>query len=202
MRTNKSAEKESCGRVEKTPDEIEVLKFIFETILKTAKAPTKAPTLVEMQSALKKSEDHIVQTLKELENKDPLLRRRGALVYFSHWRVLENCLLMCHFCGWVVTGWNTSIWDLMKIGERVTTMARSFNIREGFTKSDDWLPERFFYPHTSGALSKTSVDPVKLKNARNLYYEMMGWNENGVPSNAKLEELDIGWIASVMDKKG
>ena len=119
--------------------------------------------------------------------------------------------MMCFFHRWsynqevevtrAVTGWDTSMWELMKVGERVNTMARAFNIREGFTKSDDWLPERFFHSHTSGALSNTSVDPVKLEKGRKLYYEMMGWDENGVPTDAKLEELDIGWVASLMDKK-
>jgi len=82
----------------------------------------------------------------------------------------------------------------MKAGERISTMARVFNIREGLTKNDDWLPERFFEPHTSGALSETAIAPDKLKNAINTYYQMMGWNENGIPTRAKLEELDIDWI--------
>jgi aldehyde:ferredoxin oxidoreductase len=113
---------------------------------------------------------------------------------------------MCYFVFWrhnhiteivkAVTGWNTSIWELMKAGERISTMTRVFNIREGFTKNDDWLPERFFKPHTSGALSETTIDPDKFKNAINTYYNMMGWDENGIPTRAKLEELDIDWIVN------
>ena len=128
-----------------------------------------------------------------------------ALIYFVDWRVLDNCLLLCDFLPWnyiqkteivrAVTGWNTTAWELMKIGERVTTMARIFNIREGFKREDDWLPERFFHPKTSGALSKTAISPEKLRDAINTYYKMMGWDENGVPTREKLEELDIGWTA-------
>jgi len=133
-------------------------------------------------------------------------RKVRALIYFVDWRVLDNCLLLCDFLPWnyiqktdivrAVTGWNTTAWELMKIGERVTTMARIFNIREGFKKEDDWLPERFFHPKTAGALSKTAIDPEKLRNAIDTYYKMMGWDENGVPTREKLEELDIGWAAS------
>jgi len=133
-------------------------------------------------------------------------RKVRALIYFVDWRVLDNCLLLCDFLPWsyiqktdivrAVTGWNTTAWELMKIGERATTMARIFNIREGFKKQDDWLPERFFHPKTSGALSKTAIDPEKLRNAIDTYYKMMGWDENGVPTREKLEELDIGWAAS------
>ncbi|MBS7634809.1 aldehyde ferredoxin oxidoreductase family protein [Candidatus Bathyarchaeota archaeon] len=126
-----------------------------------------------------------------------------AFIYYVNWRVLDNSLLICVFLPWdfnqktdivtAVTGWNTSMWDLMKTGERITTMARIFNLREGFTKVDDWLPERFFSPKQDGVLSKTSLDAENLRNALELYYEMMGWDKRGVPIRAKLEELGIGW---------
>jgi len=138
-----------------------------------------------------------------LEDMGP--RKVRALIYHVDWCVLNNSLLLCGFLPWdydqtteivrAVTGWNSTSWELMKIGERVTTMARAFNIREGFSKEDDWLPKRFFSPTTSGPLSETSVSPEKLQKARQTYYAMMGWNENGVPQRAKLEELDIGWVA-------
>ena len=126
-----------------------------------------------------------------------------AFIYYVDWRVLDNCLLICDFLPWdfnqkteivrAVTGWNTSAWELMKAGERVITMARIFNIREGFNKKDDWLPERFFKPTRGGPLSNTSLDPNIFRNALELYYEMMGWSKDGVPTRARLEELDIGW---------
>jgi aldehyde:ferredoxin oxidoreductase len=126
-----------------------------------------------------------------------------AFIYYVDWRVLDNSLLICDFLPWdfnqktdivtAVTGWNTSMWDLMKAGERITTMARIFNLREEFTKVDDWLPERFFSPKRDGALSKTSLNAESLRDAIELYYEMMGWDNRGVPTRAKLEELGIGW---------
>ncbi len=131
-----------------------------------------------------------------------------ALVYFVDWRVVNNSLLICDFLPWdyiqktmivrAVTGWNTTTWELMKTGERITTMARIFNIREGFKKEDDWLPKRFFNPKTSGALSETAVSPVKLKEARKIYYSMLGWDEEGIPTKTCLEELDIDWISEIM----
>jgi aldehyde:ferredoxin oxidoreductase len=126
-----------------------------------------------------------------------------AFIYYVNWRVLDNSLLICSFLPWdfnqkteivtAVTGWNTSMWDLMKAGERITTMARIFNLRERFTKVDDWLPERFFSPKRDGALSKTSLDAENLRKAIELYYGMMGWDSRGIPTRAKLEELGIGW---------
>ncbi|MEJ2294124.1 MAG: aldehyde ferredoxin oxidoreductase family protein [Candidatus Lokiarchaeota archaeon] len=126
-----------------------------------------------------------------------------AVMYISNWRVVENCLMLCFFSPYtinsesnllnVVTGWNSSVWELMKLGERITTMAKIFNIREGFTKEDDWLPGRFYQPHTSGSLVNTKIDPIKIQDARESYYKMMGWDIEGVPKQSKLEELDIGW---------
>ena len=92
-----------------------------------------------------------------------------------------------------MTGWNTTAFELMKVVERGNTLARIFNLREGFTEKDDWLPPRFFKPKTSGALNKTSVNPQDLQKAKLLYYEMMGWTEQGVPKQSKLDELDISW---------
>jgi len=131
-----------------------------------------------------------------------------ALIYAVDWRVLDNCLLLCSFVPWdyvqktsivrAVTGWNTTAWELMKTGERITTMARVFNIREGFGRKDDWLPERFFNPRISGVLSDTAIDPEEFREAIDTYYKMMGWDENGVPTREKLEELDIGWVVSLL----
>jgi aldehyde:ferredoxin oxidoreductase len=144
--------------------------------------------------------------LEPLELDDLSSKKVRAVAYFINWRYIFNALLMCYFVFWrydhiteivkAVTGWNTSTWELMKVGERISTMTRVFNNREGFTKDDDWLPERFFKPHTSGVLSETKIDPDKLKNAINTYYTMMGWDENGIPTRSKLEELDIDWVVN------
>ena len=130
-------------------------------------------------------------------------RKVRAFIYFVTWRVLDNSLLFCDFVPWdynqkldivvAVTGWKTSMWDLMKAGERITAMARIFNLREGFTKNDDWLPERFFSPKRDGVLSNVALDAESLRNAIELYYGMMGWDKNGVPTRAKLGELDLSW---------
>jgi aldehyde:ferredoxin oxidoreductase len=123
----------------------------------------------------------------------------------GEWRTLNNFLVMCLFPPWnvlqkteivrCVTGWNTSTFELMKVVERGNTLARIFNLREGFTEKDDWLPPRFFQPKTSGALSNTAVNPEDLQKAKLLYYDMMGWTEQGVPKQSKLDELDISWAA-------
>jgi len=98
-----------------------------------------------------------------------------------------------------ITGWWTSLFDLMKVGERGVTMARAFNVARGFSSEDDTLPERFFEPMRGGTLKGHKIDREQFKDALHLYYGMMGWNEQGIPSRAKLEELNVGWIQSLLE---
>lgn len=100
-----------------------------------------------------------------------------------------------------VTGWDTSLFDLMKAGERAITMSRAFNCLQGFTPDDDIVPDRFFEPMRGGTLKGHAIDREQFLEARQLYYGMMGWDEYGVPTRAKLEELNIGWIWDLLQKK-
>ncbi|MFW9826738.1 MAG: aldehyde ferredoxin oxidoreductase family protein [Candidatus Thorarchaeota archaeon] len=172
-------------------------------------SPTGAEHMANMHDDSIASERSItlhsaIGILEPLEMNDLSSKKMRALSYYTNWRNLYNALLICYFLPWdyvdvpeimrAITGWYTTTWELMKVGERITTMARVFNIREGFTKDKDWLPQRFFKPHTSGALSQTAIDPNKFKIAISDYYKLMGWNENGVPNRSKLTELEIDWI--------
>ena len=93
-----------------------------------------------------------------------------------------------------VTGWNTTAYELMKVSERAINLARIFNMREGFTDRDDWLPPRFFQPKTSGALSETAVNPEKLRDAKRTYYRMMGWDDAGRPRYETLLDHHLEWV--------
>lgn len=93
-----------------------------------------------------------------------------------------------------ITGWRTSLFELMKAGERWITMGRAFNIKHGFTSEDDTLPPRFFEPMRDGTLKGHSIDREQFEEAKQLYYEMMGWDKTSKPTRGKLEELNIGWI--------
>jgi len=94
-----------------------------------------------------------------------------------------------------VTGWQTSLFDLLKAGERHANMARIFNLREGFTAKDDTLADRFFQPMEGGTLKGKKIDKEQFSKAIETYYEMMGWDpETGVPKKEKLAELDLDWL--------
>jgi len=122
---------------------------------------------------------------------------------------LCNCICICMFIAApmgalslknivelteAVTGWETSLFELLKVAEKSNTMARCFNIREGLTSKDDKLPDRFFEAFTSGPLKDKPIDQEEFEKAIKTYYAMQGWDENGVPTKEKLAELDLDWI--------
>lgn len=135
-----------------------------------------------------------------------------AFVYAHLWWGLLDCLGACKFVflphnAGVLdppqlvemvnssTGWQMSLWSLMKASERALNIARAFNMREGFTKSDDTLPKRLFEEVQFGRNKGARLDREQFQRALHLYYEMMGWNPNtGAPTTTKLNELDLGWI--------
>ena len=93
------------------------------------------------------------------------------------------------------TGWNTSLWEVMKLGERTVNLRRAVSVREGLSRKDDCLPDRFFEPLEGGILKGKAVDHNEFEKAVDLYYDMMGWDrQTGIPTRGKLVELNLGWV--------
>jgi aldehyde:ferredoxin oxidoreductase len=96
-----------------------------------------------------------------------------------------------------VTGWEEVSFDeLQKVGERRLNMMRVFNAREGIDRKADVLPEKLFKPLKGGISDGWQLDRDEVEAALDKYFEFCGWEiETGIPSRAKLEELDLGWVA-------
>jgi aldehyde:ferredoxin oxidoreductase len=95
-----------------------------------------------------------------------------------------------------VTGWDVSLYELMKVGERRLNLLRLFNAREGFSRKDDRLPKKFFKPLVgTGPTAGVAVNPQEFEAALDLYYQLNGWTADGVPTPAKLADLGIAWAA-------
>jgi aldehyde:ferredoxin oxidoreductase len=94
-----------------------------------------------------------------------------------------------------VTGWDLSLWELMKVGERRLNMMRAFNAREGFGRDQDLIPPKVARPKEGGPSDGVFVDPADLERAKDTYYAMCGWNEQGIPTRGKLQELSLEWVA-------
>ncbi len=100
-----------------------------------------------------------------------------------------------------ITGWEASLFELMRAGERGTMIARAFNSREGFSANDDRLPQRLFDPKPDGAnAGKNIFKEEDFNEAILLYYDMIGCDpETGRPHRSKLLELGLEWIEASLD---
>ncbi|MDJ0781861.1 MAG: aldehyde ferredoxin oxidoreductase family protein [Desulfosarcinaceae bacterium] len=123
---------------------------------------------------------------------------------------INNLLGLCNFCSVpihamtfprlvaavsAITGWETSLFEILQGAERSLVMARVFNNREGFTPKDDRLIRRWHEEMPSGPLQGRRITPETLEAAKALFYEMSGWDAQGRPKRAKLVELNLGWLA-------
>lgn len=145
-----------------------------------------------------------------MEAIDP--RKVALFKAFQSKRIVADSLVFCHFLPYsyvqiaeltsTVTGWDTTVMEQLRVAERILTMCRLFNVREGFTSADDRLPGRFFEPTNGGALADRKLDFEEMEKAKRYYYHLMGWSESGVPMTEKLAELGIDYLNQVSQPQG
>jgi aldehyde:ferredoxin oxidoreductase len=93
------------------------------------------------------------------------------------------------------TGWNYTVEEFMRTGERVNAFCRMFNIREGITRKDDYLPPRFMEPLEGGPTGGQSITAEEFNSMLRDYYNICGWDpETGIPTKEKLVELGLEFL--------
>ncbi|MCK4537800.1 MAG: aldehyde ferredoxin oxidoreductase family protein [Candidatus Krumholzibacteria bacterium] len=116
---------------------------------------------------------------------------------------IRNSLVVCDFLPYGLdrlapllasaTGIEYTPESLMKTGERIHNLARLYNLRNGRTGKDDTLPGRFFEEEMTAGLLKGQVMTREFfGDLLQKYYKRRGWDEDGVPTRAKLEQLGLG----------
>ncbi len=91
-----------------------------------------------------------------------------------------------------VTGWEFTEQSVWQLGERLNNLCRMFNVREGFSRKDDYLPRRLMEEPIKDGLSKGEmISQQDLDFMLDEYYEARGWDKNGIPTAAKLQELGL-----------
>lgn len=92
-------------------------------------------------------------------------------------------------------GWETSLQELMLVGERRIAMMRWFNWREGFTAEADKLPKRLFQPFLDGPSAGVALDRDAFEKAKVSYYRLAGWDlDSGELLPGTLERLSLNWL--------
>jgi len=102
------------------------------------------------------------------------------------------------------TGFDTTPEDIMKSGERIFNLFKAYAVRQGQSRKDDNIPDRFYEeplpdgPCKGAVLSRETIDQVLDE-----YYEVRGWDKkSGLPTGEKLNELGLDDVADDLRKLG
>lgn len=138
-------------------------------------------------------------------------RGRGKLAMEKeNFACILDCLVLCKFLRncfdefesevaeiyTMTTGLPLTPEELVAVGERVVNLKKAFNIREGWTMADDWLPPRVLHdPLPSGPGKGVYMTPDELRLLIDDYYQARGWTPEGQIPKTKLIALGLEDIA-------
>ena len=136
------------------------------------------------------------------------------LVDMENGATVFDCIGGCKFMGLLLyaqdyvdliagaTGWDFSVEEFRKSGERIYNLIRAFCVREGITREDDALPQRLMKdPLPGGAAEGMVVDKADLEKMKDAYYDFRGWdNSTGIPTAEKLAELGLEDLSADLSK--
>ena len=135
---------------------------------------------------------------KIMDTRDPTYKP-DIIVFTENYCAVTDALGVCKFTSTetftfmpsnfarvlsVLTGESFTEEQLLECGERIVNIERCFNVREGFSRKDDTLPDRFLTEPYQGSV-------VELEKMLTKYYRLRGWSVNGVPSDQKLKKLGL-----------
>jgi len=90
------------------------------------------------------------------------------------------------------TGIDFDTKKLKEAAARIWTLERMYNIREGLTKKDDMLPERFYTEAIADGPSKGQIlDKGEFITELEDYYAARGWDKDGVPTKETIQKLKL-----------
>ena len=86
-------------------------------------------------------------------------------------------------------GWDMDMDQVMQTGERIFNLKRMYNVRLGISRKDDVLPPRLY----AEAKPDGSAEGVLPDMGKMLfeYYKLRDWSTDGIPTEKKLQELEL-----------
>ncbi len=124
---------------------------------------------------------------KNASLKNTILDIIGACVYGSFSLTLDEYALLIN----ATTGLDYNSGILQRIAWRTFTLERLFNIKCGFTKNDDWLPDRFYQDPVDTRERIAVCNRESFRKMHTEYYRAMGWDDDGYPMAETLEKLEL-----------
>ena len=138
--------------------------------------------------------------LKSIHGKAELVRKSTIIVTALDGLGLCKVPALCLICAYdlvgeaelaaAITGWPLDASALFICGERIVNMERLFNLRYGASSADDRLPDMFFEKDYNAG-EAPSKPQIWMEPMIKEFYDVMGWDQQGQPTSAKLAELGI-----------
>ncbi len=92
----------------------------------------------------------------------------------------------------LITGWDLTLSELECMAERIYTLERLINVRRGLTRARNMLPWRVMHAPIPDGPSRGRFCPQEtLEDMLSAYFALRGWDEDGVPTSARLAELGL-----------
>lgn len=110
-------------------------------------------------------------------------------------RALKAELISC------VTGVDIDEEALTQIARRVINLVRACNVRLGLARKEDTVSKLFFKGSSITPLEQEKIDPEVFNNLISRFYEIMGWNSEGIPTRETLENLDLGYLCEELERR-
>jgi len=110
--------------------------------------------------------------------------------------ILYGGAKLTHILEWfnAVTGWGIGQAEFLRAGERIYNLKRMYDVRCGITRKDDIVPARMLREKRREGGSAENLPPFS--EMLDEYYAYRGWDQNGVPTKGKLDELGLADVAS------
>ncbi|MGA3290457.1 MAG: aldehyde ferredoxin oxidoreductase family protein [Candidatus Bathyarchaeia archaeon] len=102
-----------------------------------------------------------------------------------------------------VTGYDMAPEELSLAGQRINTLARLINVREGLSRKDDTLPWKVMNQPIpdDGPVKGAVVTQEELDLLLDDYYQSRGWTADGIPTKSQLEKLGMEDLSSIIEGK-
>jgi len=138
---------------------------------------------------------HLNSSSPSRQNNNAMQDSLGACSFAGRW--YRDDISYRNFIE-AITGIEQTDEEFARIGERIFNLEKMFNYREGFSRIDDRMPERFFKDaHTYGQGKDILATHDDYNKWFDEYYTERGWDpKTSKPTNEKLVELGLGFMIS------
>ncbi len=129
-----------------------------------------------------------------------------SMIEKRNMKLLRDSLIVCHLSYHLplshdqnitllnsATGLKYDVESISIFGQRIETLSRLFNVREGVSRKDDILPPRLWESQTHGPAKgmKSFIDEDDFERSLDKYYELQGWGMDGIPTEETIENLGL-----------